>query len=219
VSRPAPDRRHLARRHTGADRAFPAVTELLPTRSRAPVCLSTTGAQLAADGRQAASPHHRKEQHLPPGSHSGPASITPCRRGRSQAYGHAEGPCTCQLQLRQGGKRTPAWRPMPQQSALASPMARVATGQRGPSLSQNWRSPDSNLNPVVLARTALDIDAHEPWRPGLLPQNRNHRRGVRPDGHPWTGTRERQHGLDEGIELLRYLWGERAWSQRHSTSR
>lgn len=68
----------------------------------------------------------------------------------------------------------------------------------------------SYLNPVVLARTALDIDAMSGGRLVIGLGIGDIAREFAQMGIPWTGTRERQHALDEGIELLRYLWGERA---------
>jgi alkanesulfonate monooxygenase SsuD/methylene tetrahydromethanopterin reductase-like flavin-dependent oxidoreductase (luciferase family) len=68
----------------------------------------------------------------------------------------------------------------------------------------------SYLNPVVLARTALDIDAMSGGRLVVGLGIGDIAQEFIQMGLPWTGTRERQHALEEGIELLRYLWGERA---------
>jgi alkanesulfonate monooxygenase SsuD/methylene tetrahydromethanopterin reductase-like flavin-dependent oxidoreductase (luciferase family) len=63
-------------------------------------------------------------------------------------------------------------------------------------------------NPVVLARTALDVDAMSGGRLvlGLGIGDLEHE--FTQMGIPWRGTRERQEALDETIALLRYLWDE-----------
>ncbi|MCA9881200.1 MAG: LLM class flavin-dependent oxidoreductase [Thermomicrobiales bacterium] len=64
-------------------------------------------------------------------------------------------------------------------------------------------------NPVVLARTALDIDAMSGGRLVVGLGIGDIEREFVQMGIPWHGTRERQHALDEVVGLLRYLWGER----------
>ncbi len=63
-------------------------------------------------------------------------------------------------------------------------------------------------NPVVLARTALDIDAMSGGRLVVGLGIGDIEREFDQMGIPWRGTRERQHALDEVVGLIRYLWGE-----------
>lgn len=63
-------------------------------------------------------------------------------------------------------------------------------------------------NPVVLARTALDIDAMSAGRLVVGLGIGDIEREFAQMGIPWRGTRERQEALDETLGLLRYLWGE-----------
>jgi alkanesulfonate monooxygenase SsuD/methylene tetrahydromethanopterin reductase-like flavin-dependent oxidoreductase (luciferase family) len=63
-------------------------------------------------------------------------------------------------------------------------------------------------NPVVLARTALDIDAMSGGRLVLGLGIGDIEREFVQMGIPWQRTPERQQALAEVIGLLRYLWGE-----------
>ena len=63
-------------------------------------------------------------------------------------------------------------------------------------------------NPVVLARTALDIDAMSGGRLVVGLGIGDIEREFVQMGIPWRGTPERQEALEETITLLRYLWGE-----------
>jgi alkanesulfonate monooxygenase SsuD/methylene tetrahydromethanopterin reductase-like flavin-dependent oxidoreductase (luciferase family) len=63
-------------------------------------------------------------------------------------------------------------------------------------------------NPVVLARTALDVDAMSGGRLVLGLGIGDIEREFVQMGIPWRSTRERQEALEERIILLRYLWGE-----------
>jgi alkanesulfonate monooxygenase SsuD/methylene tetrahydromethanopterin reductase-like flavin-dependent oxidoreductase (luciferase family) len=64
------------------------------------------------------------------------------------------------------------------------------------------------LNPVVLARTALDVDAMSGGRLVVGLGIGDIEREFVQMGIPWRSTPERQEALDEAIGLLRYLWGE-----------
>src|SRR5688500_15537480 len=66
------------------------------------------------------------------------------------------------------------------------------------------------LNPVVLARTALDIDAMSGGRLVLGLGIGDLEREFAQMGIPWHSTSERQEALDETIGLLRHVWGENA---------
>lgn len=63
-------------------------------------------------------------------------------------------------------------------------------------------------NPVVLARTALDVDAMSDGRLVVGLGIGDIEREFVQMGIPWRSTPERQEALDEAIGLLRYLWGE-----------
>lgn len=63
-------------------------------------------------------------------------------------------------------------------------------------------------NPVVLARTALDVDAMSGGRLVVGLGIGDIEREFVQMGIPWRSTPERQEVLDEAIGLLRYLWGE-----------
>jgi alkanesulfonate monooxygenase SsuD/methylene tetrahydromethanopterin reductase-like flavin-dependent oxidoreductase (luciferase family) len=65
-------------------------------------------------------------------------------------------------------------------------------------------------NPLVLARTALDIDAMSGGRLVLGLGIGDIEREFAQMGIPWHSTSERQEALDETIGLLRHLWGENA---------
>ncbi len=64
------------------------------------------------------------------------------------------------------------------------------------------------LNPVVLARTALDIDQMSAGRLVVGLGIGDIAREFEQMGLPWASTRDRQEALDEAISLLRYLWGD-----------
>ena len=63
-------------------------------------------------------------------------------------------------------------------------------------------------NPVVLARTALDVDAMSGGRLIVGLGIGDIEREFAQMGIPWRSTAERQEALDEAIGLLRHLWGE-----------
>ena len=63
-------------------------------------------------------------------------------------------------------------------------------------------------NPVVLARTALDIDVMSGGRLVVGLGIGDIEREFSQMGIPWRSTPERQQALDEAIGLLRQLWGE-----------
>ena len=63
-------------------------------------------------------------------------------------------------------------------------------------------------NPVVLARTALDIDAMSGGRLVVGLGIGDLEWEFAQMGIPWSSTRQRQEALDETIGLLRWLWGE-----------
>jgi alkanesulfonate monooxygenase SsuD/methylene tetrahydromethanopterin reductase-like flavin-dependent oxidoreductase (luciferase family) len=63
-------------------------------------------------------------------------------------------------------------------------------------------------NPVVLARTALDVDAMSGGRLVVGLGIGDIEREFVQMGIPWRRTSERQEALEETITLLRYLWGE-----------
>ena len=63
-------------------------------------------------------------------------------------------------------------------------------------------------NPVVLARTALDIDAMSGGRLVVGLGIGDIEREFVQMGIPWRSTPERQEALDEAIGLLRHLWGD-----------
>jgi alkanesulfonate monooxygenase SsuD/methylene tetrahydromethanopterin reductase-like flavin-dependent oxidoreductase (luciferase family) len=63
-------------------------------------------------------------------------------------------------------------------------------------------------NPVVLARTALDVDAMSGGRLVVGLGIGDIEREFVQMGIPWRSTPERQEALDEAIGLLRHLWGE-----------
>ncbi len=63
-------------------------------------------------------------------------------------------------------------------------------------------------NPVVLARTALDVDAMSGGRLVVGLGIGDIEREFVQMGISWRSTQERQEALDEAIGLLRYLWGE-----------
>jgi alkanesulfonate monooxygenase SsuD/methylene tetrahydromethanopterin reductase-like flavin-dependent oxidoreductase (luciferase family) len=63
-------------------------------------------------------------------------------------------------------------------------------------------------NPVVLARTALDVDAMSGGRLVVGLGIGDIEREFAQMGIPWRRTPERQEALDEAIGLLRQLWGE-----------
>jgi alkanesulfonate monooxygenase SsuD/methylene tetrahydromethanopterin reductase-like flavin-dependent oxidoreductase (luciferase family) len=63
-------------------------------------------------------------------------------------------------------------------------------------------------NPVVLARTALDVDAMSGGRLIVGLGIGDIEREFVQMGIPWRSTPERQEALEETITLLRYLWGE-----------
>jgi alkanesulfonate monooxygenase SsuD/methylene tetrahydromethanopterin reductase-like flavin-dependent oxidoreductase (luciferase family) len=65
-------------------------------------------------------------------------------------------------------------------------------------------------NPVVLARTALDIDAMSGGRLVVGLGIGDLEWEFAQMGIPWPSTPERQAALDETIGLLRWLWGETA---------
>ncbi len=64
------------------------------------------------------------------------------------------------------------------------------------------------LNPVVLARTALDIDQISGGRLVVGLGIGDIEREFTQMGLPWRSTRERQETLREIVMLLRHLWGE-----------
>jgi alkanesulfonate monooxygenase SsuD/methylene tetrahydromethanopterin reductase-like flavin-dependent oxidoreductase (luciferase family) len=64
------------------------------------------------------------------------------------------------------------------------------------------------LNPIVLARTALDIDQTSNGRLIVGLGIGDIEREFAQMGIPWRTTRERQKSLGEVIALLRHLWGE-----------
>ena len=66
----------------------------------------------------------------------------------------------------------------------------------------------SYRNPVVLARTALDVDAMSGGRLVVGLGIGDIEREFAQMGIPWRRTPERQEALEETITLLRYLWGE-----------
>jgi alkanesulfonate monooxygenase SsuD/methylene tetrahydromethanopterin reductase-like flavin-dependent oxidoreductase (luciferase family) len=72
-------------------------------------------------------------------------------------------------------------------------------------------------NPVVLARTALDIDVMSGGRLVVGLGIGDIEREFVQMGIPWRSTPERQQALDEAIGLLRQLWGETAspLAQKH----
>src|SRR5918993_2371445 len=63
-------------------------------------------------------------------------------------------------------------------------------------------------NPVVLARTTLDVDEMSGGRLVVGLGIGDIEREFVQMGIPWRSTPERQEALDETIGLLRYLWGE-----------
>jgi alkanesulfonate monooxygenase SsuD/methylene tetrahydromethanopterin reductase-like flavin-dependent oxidoreductase (luciferase family) len=63
-------------------------------------------------------------------------------------------------------------------------------------------------NPVVMARSALDVDAMSGGRLVVGLGIGDIEREFVQMGIPWRSTRERQEALDEAIGLLRQLWGE-----------
>ncbi len=63
-------------------------------------------------------------------------------------------------------------------------------------------------NPVVLARTALDVDAMSGGRLVVGLGIGDIEREFAQMGIPWRRTPERQEALEETTTLLRYLWGE-----------
>jgi alkanesulfonate monooxygenase SsuD/methylene tetrahydromethanopterin reductase-like flavin-dependent oxidoreductase (luciferase family) len=66
----------------------------------------------------------------------------------------------------------------------------------------------SYQNPVVLARTALDVDAMSGGRLVVGLGIGDIEREFVQMGIPWRTTRKRQEALDETIAILRWLWGE-----------
>jgi alkanesulfonate monooxygenase SsuD/methylene tetrahydromethanopterin reductase-like flavin-dependent oxidoreductase (luciferase family) len=63
-------------------------------------------------------------------------------------------------------------------------------------------------NPVVLARTALDVDQMSGGRLVVGLGIGDIEREFAQMGIPWGSTRDRQEALDEAIGLLRQLWGD-----------
>src|SRR5215211_1300857 len=65
------------------------------------------------------------------------------------------------------------------------------------------------LNPVVLARTTLDIDQISGGRMVVGLGIGDIEREFTQMGLPWRSTRERQDSLGDLVKLLRHLWGEK----------